>query len=285
MFDVLIVGAGYLGRAIARLFLAQNKTVAAVTRSAAHASELEAAGISPIVGDLLWPNTLRELPRADAVILCPAPDTHDADSYRYLYVEGIGAFLDVLSRHSEPPGRVLYTSSTGVWGDHAGAWVDESVPPSPDGERAEVLVQAEERLLGSGFPAIVLRLAGIYGPGRNRVQAFRSRLWPEQESDNFMNMIHVQDAAAAALHLLARGQPGSVVVGVDSLPVRESEFCAWLAAKLKMAERQAVIGEFKPEGKRCRNALLQKLGFKFRFPTFCEGYTDLLKRVSRGERV
>ncbi len=285
MYDALIVGAGYLGGAIARLFLAQKMTVAALVRTEPRAAQLAAAGIDPIVADLFSPSTFQNLPAAQAVIFSPAPQVHDADNYRYLYREGIGDVLAVLARHSEPPRRVLYTSSTGVWGDQAGAWVDESVPPSPDSERAEILLQAEQQILRSGFPAIVLRLAGIYGPDRNRVESFRSRHWPEIESDSVMNMIHVQDAASAAVYLLARAEPGTLAVGVDNLPVRQSEFCAWLGAKLKMKRREIVIGEIKPEGKRCRNTRLKQLGFSFKYPTFREGYTDLLRRLARGEKV
>lgn len=285
MFDALIIGAGFLGGAIARLFLAQKKTVAALVRTELHAVQLASAGITPMVADLLSPDTFQNLPAAEFVVFSPAPDVHDADHYRYLYVEGIGDVLGVLARQGQPPERILYTSSTGVWGDHAGAWVDESVPPNPEGERAEVLLQAEEQILRSGFPAVVLRLAGIYGPGRNRIDAFRSHLWPEVESDSFLNMIHVQDAASAAVYLLAQGEPGTVVVGVDDLPVRQSEFCAWLSEKLKVKRREIVIGEIKPEGKRCRNARLKKLGFRFKYPSFREGYTDLLRRLARGEKV
>ena len=106
----------------------------------------------------------RTIPRADVVVYAVAAGRRDEDAYRRAYVDGVAALLDVLEGRAEPPRRVLFVSSTSVYGECGGARVDEITPPDPSGFAGECLLAGEERMLGGPIPATVVRFAGIYGP-------------------------------------------------------------------------------------------------------------------------
>ena len=171
MYTILVAGAGYTGSAIARFFTAKKQKVYALTRSAEKAACFQSEGMLSLIMDLTTPETLAGLPQAQFVVIAVAPDERSEEAYRRTYVEGVGHLLTALKQNTKPL-LVVYLSSTGVWPDQVdGAWVDETMPAIPDSERGRILLRAENQVLNSGLPAVVLRLAGIYGPGRNRLEA------------------------------------------------------------------------------------------------------------------
>lgn len=276
MYNILIVGAGYLGSAAARHFKEKKQRVYAVTRSPAKAAAFEAEGILPVVADLQKPETLKKIPAAHFIVIAVAPDQSTEEEYRRIYLDGIRNFLESRARYPRPYLMVL-VSSTSVWKDSAGAWVDETVPADSDSEKGTILRASEELILKSGYPAVILRLSGIYGPGRNRLEVFRSGRWPASgESDSYMNMIHVEDAAGLFPVLFKKSREGEIYIGTDDEPVLRSVFCRWLSEKTGVtpAPVQAITS---PGGKRLKNQRLKDLGFQFHYPTFREGYESFLK--------
>lgn len=274
MYRILVAGAGYTGSRIAFYFKEKKQKVWALTRTGRRNAEFEAAGIEPITADLTLPETLKGLPAVNFAVICPAPDEGSEENYQKIYLDGVRNLLDALrekSRHS----FIVYLSSTAVWRPRSGEWVDETTPPDPETEKGRILVQAEKNILGSGYPSAVFRLAGIYGPGRNRLKALDTGKIP-QEENAYMNMIHVDDIAAAIPVLFKKAEAGHVYTGVDERPVLRSEFYKEIA---EIAGKNAAF-DFKGAGggKRCSNKKLKSLGFEFRYPSFVQGYESFLKK-------
>ena len=277
MYRILIVGAGYVGSRLASHFRSKNQKVWGVTRTSRRRAELEAMGATPLLADLARPETLEAIPPAHFIVISPAPSARDEAHYRALYLTGIGNLLARLKKNPRPH-LAVYLSSTGVYRDCGGAWVDETAALEPDTGKGRILLEAEEQVLRSGLPAAVFRLAGIYGPGRNAVERLRKGQWPEEKEDHFLNMIHVEDVVEAMPVLFNKAEAGGVYLGVDDEPVRRSEFAKWLCGKLGMPAPagEDISRETAAGGKRCRNERLKGLGYSFKYPTFREGYSGLL---------
>ncbi len=272
MYHIQIVGAGYTGSRIAFDFMAKKQKVWAVTRTVERHPEFTQAGITPLAADLTQPETLEKLPPAHFIVICPSPETRTPADYRKIYLEGVGNYLRALKAKSRPS-LILYLSSTGVWRDRQGEWMDESMPPDADHERGKILAQAEEQVLASGFPAVVFRLAGIYGPERNRLAAFKAGKWPQSRENGWMNLIHVEDIVRAVPVLFKSAKTGEIYTGVDDGPVLKSDFAAFLAEKTGV--KPAFAMDDGRSGKRCSNQKLKSLGFQSLYPTFREGYSKL----------
>jgi len=275
MDRILIAGAGYTGQRIANYFRSKNQKVWGIIRTTDRKSELQKIGAVPMIADLTRPETLSGIPPADFVVISVAPNARDEASYREVYLEGVGNLLKRI-KETSAPSLVVYLSSTGVHPDLNGEWIDETTEPKPDTERGKILLEAESQVLNSGLPSVVFRLAGIYGPERNRIQFVREGKWKAEKNDRYLNMIHVDDIVGAIPVLFKSAEAGKVYLGVDDKPVLESEFIHWIAGELNVPvsknSSNSLIG-----GKRCRNTRLKSLGFTFRYPTFRDGYTAFLK--------
>ena len=276
MYNILIVGAGYLGSRIARNFKEKKQRVYAVTRNREKAADFEKEGILPVVADLSDPQTLQKIPAAHFIVISVAPDESTEAGYRKIYLEGIRNFFQ--SRANQPrPYLIVLISSTSVWKDCGGEWVHETVPVDPDSEKGKILKASEAIVLESGYPAVIFRLSGIYGPGRNGLEAFRSGRWPSpSEPDGYRNMIHVEDAAQALPVLFKEAKEGQIYIGSDEEPVLRSRFCEWLSQKTGVTSAPGQVIK-KVGGKRLKNQKLKDLGFKFLYPTFREGYESFMK--------
>ena len=195
----LIVGCGYLGLRVARRWIAAGHAVAGLVRSSAAAEALAGEAVHPIVADVTQPSTLRELPAADTLLYAVGYDPAGGNSRSALYVDGLQAVLDAVSAEVR---RVILISSTGVYAEHCGGWVDESSPCQPSRESGRALFAAEQALAAHRFGGlgIILRLAGIYGPGRlpRRAELATGEPLPIATGEH-VNLIHVEDAAAAVL--------------------------------------------------------------------------------------
>jgi len=284
VYNILVIGAGYVGGAIARYYAGQKQKVYGLVRSEVSARELEACGARPFIADLRRPETLQKIPRCHFTIICPAPDERSEAAYRELYLTGIGNALAELKKGFWP-NLICYFSSTGVWRDQEGAWVDETLPADPDNERGRILLEAEKQVLNAGMPSIVVRLAGIYGPGRNRVQAMREGRWPEAAAaDRYLNLIHRDDIVAAITPILKTSEAGQVYTLSDDTPSRRSEIQAWLGAKLGLAQA-APAAAYPIGGKRLSNALIKGLGVRLKYPSFRDGYAAILAEEGPSARL
>jgi len=284
MSRVLIAGCGYVGGALAERLLVDGCQVWGLRRSVGALPR----GVRRLVGDLTRPGALVDLPvGVDYAIYAAGAKVRDEAAYRATYLDGLGNLLRALSDMGERPRRVFFTSSTAVYGQKRGEWVDESSPTYPMGFPGEILLLAERLLLGSAFPATVLRLGGIYGPDRTRII---DRVRSGQASypsgpPHYTNRIHRDDAAGALRHLMRLEDPESLYLGVDCEPADERDVYGWLAETMAVPPpRSPAEGEaeapHRAGSKRCRNARLLGSGFRFRYPSFREGYGALLRRSS-----
>ena len=274
----LIVGCGYLGRRVAARLIERGERVFGTTRSKERARGLESIGIEPVIADVHDPGSLASLPAADRVLHAVGFDRAAGHPLRAVYVDGLRNVLDRLA------GRLVTIGSTGVFGQKDGAWVDEASPTEPVQESGRVALDAERlaRRWGGerGLPVVVLRCSGLYGPGRVVGRASLERGEPiAGDPSRFLNLIHIDDAAEAAIAALDRGQAGAVYLASDNRPVARREYYS-LAARLLNAPDPEFT---RPEpgstealrddtNKRVRNRLLREdLGVSLRFPDIGTG--------------
>ena len=281
---VLIVGCGYVGLPLGKELVRQGHEVFGLRRSALAEVEIKAAGITPLHADITQPATLAKLPRDfDWVVNCTASGGGGAEDYRKIYLEGNRNLIAWLAGSTLK--KFVYTSSTSVYGQNDGSVVTESSPVEPDADTAKVLAETEILLLAAvaerQFPAVVLRVAGIYGPARGHwfKQFLRGEARIEGDGSRWLNVIHRDDLIGVIIAALKNGKPGEIFNAADNEPVSQSKFFEWLAAELKRPMPPAVPADENlsrrrgSTDKRVSNAKLrQELKYEFLFPDFRAGY-------------
>lgn len=280
--NVLIAGCGYLGLRVAARLISQGHTVSALTRSVRRGVELARAGLIPIVGDVMAPESLARLPDAEVLVYAVGFDPAGGAEKRRLYVEGLRNVLGVLAGRL---GRCVYVSSSSVYGEADGEWVDEQTPARPGSEGGRICLAAEEVLLeGSAPPEVcVLRMSGLYGPNRllARLEQLRSGTALAGRPDAWLNLIHIEDAATATVCAATSSSPARLYLVSDDQPTRREEYFAELAS-LTCAPPptfDATQAARRGQGlnKRCRNRRMREsLGIELRFPTIKEGLPHAL---------
>jgi nucleoside-diphosphate-sugar epimerase len=302
---VLLAGCGDLGTEAGLRFAAAGHRVVGWRRS----PEKLPAAIEGAAANLSS-GTLPPVPAGTtAVVVAVAADAPTEEAYRAAYVDGLANVLDAVEgagqRNGAAPPRVLFVSSTAVYGDAGGDWIDEGTTPAPGGFSGRVIREAEEllysRLRGTGITPVVLRLGGIYGPGRTRlIDQVRGGTAVAPAEPRFTNRVHRDDAAAAIVHLCTvNAAPGPLYLGVDNEPAELGEVLAFLAAELGLPQppsdaalasgsgagsgagsaARAGGGPSRGGNKRCSNALLRGTGFAPQYPSFREGYRAVLAGV------
>ena len=246
--------------------------------------ELKAIGITPLKGDITKPDDFARLPGDfDWVINCVSSSRGDAEEYRRVYLQGMRNLLEWLSTRS--PKKFVYTSSTSVYAQTDGSLVTEISPTEPTAGTASVLLETEKILVQAArqnFPAVILRAAGIYGPGRG--YWFKRFLQGEAKIDGkgerFLNMIHRDDVAGAIIAALEKGRPGEIYNVVDDEPITQLDLFRWLASTSGQemppfaALEQPLERKRGWTNKRVSNRKLKTdLGYQFKYPTFREGYS------------
>ncbi|MFN9369882.1 MAG: NAD-dependent epimerase/dehydratase family protein, partial [Planctomycetia bacterium] len=196
------------------------------------AAALAACGIEPLVGDVAASDAdwLDSLPAPATVFWAVGFDRRAAATPRDVHVHGFGRLLNAIAVTGSRP-RVILSSSTGVWGDEAGGMVSESTPPSPERDAGHVLVEAEQVLRDSALgPGVALRFAGLYGPGRlPRLDDLRAGAPLAGDPDSWLNLVHVDDAAAVVVAVAAARGPRPLYVVSDGRPVLRRDWYARLA--------------------------------------------------------
>lgn len=284
MARILIAGCGYVGCALGERLVSESDTVWGLRRGAARLP----LGIRHFEGDLSVSRSLKDLPAdLDYVIYSVSPGGRDDALYRMAYLEGPRRLLDALDEQRQNPKRMIFVSSTSVYSQTDGSWVDETSPTEPESFPGRRVLEGERAVCEAPFPVTVLRLAGIYGPRRTRlVDLVRTgRAVYTAGASHFTNRIHRDDCAGVLHHLLRMPEPEALYLGVDSEPVEEASVLRWLSGALGApAPRQAPPEELPParsaSNKRCRNDRLLASGYTFRYPTFREGYAALLSERS-----
>ena len=266
---VLIAGAGYVGGALAGQLATAGHAVTALRRTPAATPP----GVDAVAADLTDPASLRALPGPfDAVVYAAAPDARSEAAYRKVYQDGVAAVLDAV-----PCERFLLTSSTSVYAQDAGEWVDEASATEPAHFTGRSVLAGEAIARERHPQACSVRFGGLYGPGRSRLLAAarEGRLAYAVDPPRYTNRIHRDDAAGLLAHLLAAKDLAPAYVGVDCDPAAEETFYRWLAERAGGPRPLPGSEAGGGAGKRASNRLALASGYRFRFPTFREGYGAL----------
>ncbi len=281
MSRVLIAGCGYVGTTTADLFHAAGWGVEGWTHSEGSVAALRDKPYPICAVDITARHAIEAAAgQFDAVIHCASSGGGGAESYQRVYFEGAQNLLAVL----QPP-AFLYTSSTSVYAQTGGEWVDEESAAEPAHETGRILRATEELVRQNG--GVVARLAGIYGPGRSALlRKFLSGAARIEEGDaRYLNQVHRDDIAAAILRLVTMPNESQIVNVTDNEPQTQRECYAWLATKLnRPLPPLAPGGERKrgPSNKRVSIRKLRALGWELRFPSFQCGMEKSVLPASAG---
>ena len=276
MAQIVIVGCGDVGSRLAAQLQQAGHMVTGVRRSAAPlpvgVQALQAdVGVSACPAD--WPA------QVDYLVYAVAAGAGGEAAYQAAYVEGLRNVLGWLAQRGQQLKRLLFVSSTGVYGQSDGQWVDETSPTEPAGYSGRILLAAEQLALESGQAASWLRLAGIYGPGRGYLLK-QAQSGARAEPLQFSNRIHADDAASLLATLIAKAEQGAVLeagyLGVDNEPAPLDEVLTWLRAELGIAEGAGELAKRRAGSKRCSNQRARALGWQPQYPSYREGYRALL---------
>lgn len=293
---ILLVGGGDLAQRVAHRLLAQavppkaiwglRRTPPAATTPRGQATGIHepatnanapAAAIQWLAADVTRPETLRQLPPdLTRVVIALSPGRREESAYRAVFIDGLRNVVAQLA-----PGtlrRLVFVSSSAVYGDHGGGWVDEATPPAPPGMNGAVLLQAEQWLHAQDLPSTVLRLSGLYGPGRlqllERLRAGHAVV--PRDIPHWANRMHADDAAGAIAHLLMRPAVQPVYIGSDDTPLPIDVLYDHLADLLGCARPAAGPAPAGVGSKKLRNARLRADGYRPAWPDSRMGYAALM---------
>lgn len=271
---VVIVGCGDIGSRVAIVLHQQGWLVHGLRRNAARLP----AGIVPIAADLNQPECPSDWPQQpiDYVVYAMAAQSMSEAGYQQSYVQGQRHMYSWLAQHQQQPKRVIFVSSTSVYGQNDDSWIDEQSPTEPKRWSGQIMLEAEQCALNSGHPATAVRLSGIYGPGRNMLIERVREGYHAPHLHNYTNRIHADDAAgliATILQADAQGQAvESVYLGVDNEPVEQAEVVAWLQQQLHVSRVPGLVLQPRSGSKRCSNAQARALGWQPKYSSYRAGY-------------
>lgn len=271
---VLIAGCGDVGNVLAMALLRDGHFVYGLKRDVSTLPD----GVMPVRADLLDPATLADLPAdLDRLVFMPTPASRDAAGYEAIFIRG---WENLWSALKNEPRRTLLVSSTAVYGEDKGAFVNEETEPDPVRFNGRLLLEME-RLAGSCTKhLVVVRISGIYGPGRDRLirLAVSDGLEAQQVPPEYTNRIHRDDAAAALKHLLEIDEPMGLYLVTDDLPAPRYDVLAWLARMQGHAPPRGLVAENAGQGKRVSNRRLRESGFSLTYPDYRVGYSAVLEQ-------
>ncbi|MDR7023981.1 SDR family oxidoreductase [Pseudomonas peli] len=279
---LMIAGCGDVGGRLGQQLSAAGWTVFGLRRNVA----LLPQGIRPVAGDLhadacpaAWPSE-----PLDYLVYCAAATDHDEAGYRAAYVDGLRRVLTWLAQYSQRPKRLLFVSSSGVYGQQLGEWVDEQSPAEADSYSGRIMREAEQLALNSGLPASLVRLTGLYGPGREwLLKQVRQGYRVVSEPPLYGNRIHVDDAAGLLAYLLQADARGVALdncyIGVDDQPAPLHDVVAWLREQLEISHWSDDSTVRRSGSKRCSNGRARALGWTPQYPSYREGYRAILQQL------
>ncbi len=276
---ILIAGCGDVGTRLGLQLVADGHRVWGLRRR----PELLPSNLIGLAADLTDPASLVALPRdLDQVVYIAAADQSTEKAYQRAYVDGLRNLLAATTS-----GRLLFVSSTSVYGQDDGGWVDEESATNPASFRGHKILEAERLLSEADRYTVVVRFAGIYGPGRTRlIESVRNGeavCWDDPPL--YTNRIHVDDCAGMLRHLGQLSEPESIYLGVDHEPAPDGEVKRWLARRLRVSEPSTAADRDTSRrrmsaNKRCSNRRLLATGYEFRYPDYRAGYEAVLRQRS-----
>jgi nucleoside-diphosphate-sugar epimerase len=278
MANILIVGCGYVGSELAGRLSKAGHEVWGLRRNPTNLPE----GVHSLQADVLQSQSLMSaIPsEIDYAAYCVSSRERSESAYRDAYVTGLRNVLGALQARCPGLHRVIFTSSTGVYGQNRGEWVDEDSPTQPGNFSGAQVLEGESTLRNSGLPSVIVRFSGIYGPGRDRlVQLAQTGYELTAQDEAYTNRIHRDDCAGAIEHLLFLERPAEIFIGSDCEPASRDELLRWLAKRIGVELHNAMYDKLShdvPMNKRLSNQRLLESGYRFIYPTYREGFTSLI---------
>jgi nucleoside-diphosphate-sugar epimerase len=276
----LILGCGDIGTILGKHLQEAGHRVIGVRRNAAALADTGLEAVSLDLGD---PARLADLPDVEVLVYVVSADHFDEAAYRAAYPDGLKAVLSEFAGRERPPQRVFFVSSTSVYPQQEGEWVNETSPTAPSGFSGQLMREAEQALIDHQLPGTVVRFSGIYGPGRDRLirQVGEGRIAPFSPAMH-TNRIHRDDCAGVLAHLidlaLAEKPLNDLYLASDCEPAPLHEVMSWLATQLKVEATETIQSPLRRRAsKRCDNTRLLESGYAFRYPSYREGYAQVLK--------
>lgn len=276
---LLLLACGDIGTRVGLRMLEHGWRVTAARRQV----DALPAAFDRVAVDLLDSDSVKRLSdiSADYVLFTPTPTSRSEEGYRQMFETGLGHILEHQNRNCLR--RWFMASSTSVYGQNGDDWVDERSPTRPTAYSGQAVLAAEQALTDDSDESTVLRFGGIYGPGRERqLQMVREGRCSE-DGDAFSNRIHSEDCAAAFEHLLLRDERGDRVepcyVAVDNQPTPIGEVQRWLAEQMGVEYRCAEGSKRRVGSKRCSNQLLRNSGWTPAYPSYQEGYGEMIRAM------
>lgn len=276
MTTLWCVGCGDLGTGIGTALTVAGWNVLGLRRHPPADAPFDQVAVD-VIGQ---PEVLASLPAPDYVVYSVTPSQRNESAYRAAYQDGVRHVLAALPGSLK---RFILISSSGVYHQQHGEWVDENSPAQPDSFSGHALLDGEQQLLCSDFPATVVRLSGIYGPGRHRlIERARSGAAVVKSPPAWTNRIHRDDAVGFIVHLLLRCHAGATLeklyLATDDVPATEWEVMNAIHAMLDLPAPQEKPGG-DDQNKRLGNARMKQSGYQLLFPGFQEGYADMIRRL------
>ena len=277
--SVLIAGCGDIGSRLATRLLDSDWQVYGLRRSI----DRLPAGVIGVAGDLFGAQCPAQWPtgQIDYLVYSAAATDHDEAGYQAAYVDGLTHTLNWLEQNGQRPKRLLFVSSSSVFGQKDGEWVDETSPAQASNYSGRIMLDAEQVALNSELAASVVRLTGIYGPGREwMLGQVRKGYRVAVDPPLYGNRIHADDAAGLLAFLLEADREGKtlddIYIGVDNAPVPLAEVVGWLRERLGVTEWAEETSTRRAGSKRCSNARAKALGWEPRYSSYREGYAAIL---------
>lgn len=277
--SLMIVGCGDLGTRLGLQMASFNWLVYGARRN----SKQLAQPIQPVSIDLLCPTLPQEWPNTaiDYVVFCVAPHKADYKNYRPLYCQGLIHLLSWLKQKGQTPKQLFVISSTAVYGQNDGQWVNESSTTAPTSPQGNVMFEMEQIAQHSGIDCCIIRLAGLYGPHRNYlIKQAKTGVYYPANPPLYANRIHIDDAAQLIKHLLIYHQTGTSLatcyIGVDDTPAPIQETLAWLREQLAIEQLETDYAIRSTGNKRLSNQQAKATGWQPLYPSYKEGYLSLL---------
>ncbi|MCM5705685.1 SDR family oxidoreductase [Larsenimonas salina] len=276
----LILGCGDVGTRVGKALIERGHRVIGARRSA---QALEGTGIEPLALDINDSSALSNLPDADIVLYILSADRFEESAYEAAYHDGLDHVLSEFEARKHSPKHVFFASSTSVYGQSEGETVNEDSAIEPTGFAGKWLHRAEQRLQTSPLPGTTVRFSGIYGPGRERLinQVREGRIAPKSPA-MYSNRIHRDDCAGVLTFLIEKTLEGVTLEPVYLASDKEAapihDVMLWLGKAMGVESSDIIQSPLRRRAsKRCDSALLQTTGYEFIYPTFREGYREVLK--------
>lgn len=280
MATILLVGCGDLGSQLGLELCQAGHRCIGLKR---HLNQLPAP-IQGIRADVTDQASLVGLPAHDYLVYSLVPAAYSAEGYRRAYVEGLANLLEALQQQQLRPHRLFYVSSSAVYHQREGEWVDEQSPTEPSSFSGQAMLQAEALLQHSGLATTAVRFSGIYGPGRERLLDWvREGVGAQEQPVHYGNRIHRDDCVGVLRFLLEKDLAGHPLadcyLASDPHPASYYEVLEWLRQQLSLPEPQRLdfSHKLRAGSKRCRPQRLLDAGYPFRYSDYQAGFKSLLE--------